>query len=41
MFVPPALAVFPQRDSIAVRSLEPELQARASRGERVFFNKGL
>ena len=40
--MPAALAVFPQRDSMAVEDLEPELQATIPAGvRRVFFNKGL
>ena len=45
--MPAALAVFPQRDSMLISDLEPELQAKiremggAGVGERVFYNKGL
>jgi hypothetical protein len=35
--VPPALALFPQRDSLPGRRLEPEFHGH----ERLFFNKGL
>jgi hypothetical protein len=34
--------VFPQRDSMAVEDLEPEIQAKiAGRAARVYYNKGL
>ena len=46
--MPAALAVFPQRDSMLISDLEPELQAKIAQlsggggvGERVFYNKGL
>eukprot|EP00055_Hartaetosiga_balthica_P003680 m.8608 g.8608 ORF g.8608 m.8608 type:complete len:332 (+) comp3198_c0_seq1:27-1022(+) len=43
--VPPALAAFPQRDSLPVNVLEEEFQNRTdgngNRVDRVFFNKGL
>jgi tricarboxylate carrier len=40
--MPAALAVFPQRDSMAVEDLEPEIQAKiAGRAARVYYNKGL
>ena len=41
--VPAALAVFPQRDSLAIADVEPEIRAKAEAAgiERVYFNKGL
>ena len=43
--VPPALAAYPQRDSLPVERVEPEFQNRRDSAgkpiERVFFNKGL
>lgn len=40
-FLPPAIAVFPQRASVPLGKLEPHLRARGSDDEVVFFNKGL
>ena len=44
--MPAALAVFPQRDSMLISDLEPELQEKiknmgGSVGTHVFYNKGL
>ena len=41
--IPAALAVFPQRDSLAIADIEPEIRAKAEAAgvERVYFNKGL
>ena len=41
--VPAALAVFPQRDSLAIEDVEPEIRAKAQAvgATRVWFNKGL
>ena len=41
--VPAALAVFPQRDSLAVEDVEPEVRAKAEAAgcTRIYFNKGL
>lgn len=40
--MPAALAVFPQRDSMSIEDMEPEIQAKvAGRAARVYFNKGL
>jgi tricarboxylate carrier len=44
--MPAALAVFPQKDSMLITDLEPELQEKIQKmggnpGNRVFYNKGL
>ena len=41
VFLPPSIAVFPQRASVKLGQLEPELQALGDADETVFFNKGL
>lgn len=44
-FVPPALAAFPQKDSMSAEDLEEEFHnmvgANGQRIERFYFNKGL
>jgi sideroflexin-5 len=39
--LPLALAVFPQRQKIAVEKLEPEIQAKVGKGAIVEFNRGI
>ena len=45
IFVPPALAVFPQQDSLPVGKLEPQFQGLKDKEgkpiETLYFNKGL
>jgi hypothetical protein len=44
-FLPPSIAVFPQRDSMAVTDLEQQFQnlttASGAKVARLYFNKGL
>jgi hypothetical protein len=41
VFLPPSIAVFPQRASVKLGKLEPELRALGDADETVYFNKGL
>ena len=40
-FIPPSLAVFPQRDCISAKWLEPGFKERYPEDTLFYFNKGL